>query len=146
VTSHGGLLRPNRIIELQLSQPRAFCRRGPISSTRAWSWADLCSFLNRVSTVSRLVEASTAPLACPECKQQTLSTTTFVLSLLLLRVRCRKCKAVFRPLSLRGSAHGRTLLACSWHFDLACDAEILCAGIPALGLIFTDAKLPLPDS
>jgi leader peptidase (prepilin peptidase) / N-methyltransferase len=86
---------------------------------------------------------------CPECKQQIAFYDNIpVLSWLLLRGRCRKCKARITPRYLYVEVLTAALfLACSWHFGISLATPKYCAlAFLLLGLIFTDAETKLlPD-
>jgi len=87
--------------------------------------------------------------ACPNCKQPiAFYDNVPVLSWLLLRGRCRKCKA---PISLRylliEVLTAALFLACSWHFGMTlATLKYWTLAFLLLGLIFTDAETKLlPD-
>ncbi|MGC2197608.1 MAG: prepilin peptidase [Terriglobales bacterium] len=87
--------------------------------------------------------------ACPKCKQQiAFYDNVPVLSWLVLRGRCRKCKASISPRYLLVEVLTAVLfLACSWHFGMTLATVKYCAfAFLLLGLIFTDAETKLlPD-
>jgi leader peptidase (prepilin peptidase)/N-methyltransferase len=87
--------------------------------------------------------------ACPNCQQQIASYDNIpVLSWLVLRGRCRQCKAPISPRYLLVELLTAILfLACSWHFGLTLATLKYCAlAFLLLGLIFTDAETKLlPD-
>jgi leader peptidase (prepilin peptidase) / N-methyltransferase len=87
--------------------------------------------------------------ACPNCQQQIASFDNIpVLSWILLRGRCRQCKAPISPRYLLVEMLTAILfLACSWHFGLTLATLKYCAlAFLLLGLIFTDAETKLlPD-
>ncbi len=87
--------------------------------------------------------------ACPHCENPIAFYDNIpVLSWLLLRGRCRKCKTWITPRYLIVEViTGLMFLACYWHFGLSL-ATLKCAvfGFLLLGLIFTDAETHLlPD-
>lgn len=87
--------------------------------------------------------------ACPHCKQQiTFYDNIPVLSWLLLRGRCRNCKAPISPRYLLIEVLTAALfLACSWHFGMTLTTlKYWTLAFLLLGLIFTDAETKLlPD-
>jgi leader peptidase (prepilin peptidase)/N-methyltransferase len=87
--------------------------------------------------------------ACPKCKHGiALYDNMPVLSWLVLRGRCRYCKARISPRYLIIELlTGLLFLACYWYFGLALSTLKYCAfGFLLLGLIFTDAETKLlPD-
>ncbi len=87
--------------------------------------------------------------ACPYCKEQIAFYDNMpVLSWLILRGRCRHCKAPISPRYLLIELlTGGLFLACYWYFGLTLSTLKYCAfGFLILGLIFTDAeKKLLPD-
>lgn len=87
--------------------------------------------------------------ACPKCKQGiALYDNLPVLSWLILRGRCRHCKAKISPRYLIIEVlTGLLFLACYWYFGLALSTLKYCTfGFLLLGLIFTDAETKLlPD-
>ena len=87
--------------------------------------------------------------ACPGCKQSIAFYDNIpVLSWLLLRGRCRKCRAPISPRYLMVELLTAALfLACAWHFGLTLAALKYCTlAFLLLGLIFTDAETKLlPD-
>lgn len=87
--------------------------------------------------------------ACPKCKHGiALYDNIPVLSWLILRGRCRHCKA---PISSRylmiELLNGALFVACYWYFGLTLSALKYCVfAFLTLGLIFTDAETKLlPD-
>ena len=88
--------------------------------------------------------------ACPNCKQPiAFYDNVPVLSWLLLRGHCRKCKAAISPRYLLIEALTALLfLACAWHFGMTLATVKYCAlAFLLLGLIFTDAETKLlPDA
>lgn len=86
---------------------------------------------------------------CPNCKQQiAFYDNVPVLSWLLLRGRCRKCKAPISPRYLLIEVLTAALfLACSWHFGMTlATLKYWTLAFLLLGLIFTDAETKLlPD-
>ncbi len=88
--------------------------------------------------------------ACPACKQPiAFYDNVPVLSWLLLRGRCRKCKAGISPRYLLIEVLTALLfLACAWHFGTTLATLKYCAlAFLLLGLIFTDAETKLlPDA
>jgi leader peptidase (prepilin peptidase)/N-methyltransferase len=87
--------------------------------------------------------------ACPNCKQPiAFYDNVPVLSWLLLRGRCRKCKAPISPRYLLIEVLTAALfLACSWHFGMTlATLKYWTLAFLLLGLIFTDAETKLlPD-
>ena len=84
--------------------------------------------------------------ACPNCKQQIAFYDNIpVLSWLLLRGRCRQCKASISPRYLLIEILTAALfLACSWHFGMTLATLKYCTfAFLLLGLIFTDAETKL---
>jgi leader peptidase (prepilin peptidase) / N-methyltransferase len=88
--------------------------------------------------------------ACPSCRQQiAFYDNVPVISWLILRGRCRKCKAPISPRYLLIELLTAALfLACAWHFGMSLATVKYCAlGFLLLGLIFTDAETKLlPDA
>jgi len=86
---------------------------------------------------------------CPNCQQKIASYDNVpVLSWLLLRGRCRRCKAAITPRYLLVELlTGMLFLGCYWHFGLTLAMVKFCGfGFLLLGLIFTDAETKLlPD-
>jgi leader peptidase (prepilin peptidase)/N-methyltransferase len=87
--------------------------------------------------------------ACPNCQQPIAMYDNIpVLSWILLRGRCRRCKA---PITARYAAvellTGLLFLGCYWHFGMSLSALKYSAfAFLLLGLIFTDAETKLlPD-
>jgi leader peptidase (prepilin peptidase) / N-methyltransferase len=87
--------------------------------------------------------------ACPNCKQPiAFYDNVPVLSWLLLRGRCRQCKAPISPRYLLIEVLTAALfLACSWHFGMTlATIKYWTLAFLLLGLIFTDAETKLlPD-
>jgi leader peptidase (prepilin peptidase)/N-methyltransferase len=87
--------------------------------------------------------------ACPNCKQPiAFYDNVPVLSWLLLRGRCRQCKAPISPRYLLIEVLTAALfLACSWHFGMTlATLKYWTLAFLLLGLIFTDAETKLlPD-
>ena len=87
--------------------------------------------------------------ACPKCKQGiALYDNMPVLSWLILRGRCRHCKAGISPRYLFIELlTGALFLACYWYFGWTLQTLKYCAfSFLLLGLIFTDAETKLlPD-
>jgi leader peptidase (prepilin peptidase)/N-methyltransferase len=87
--------------------------------------------------------------ACPKCKKLIAFYDNIpVLSWMLLRGRCRNCKAKISPRYwLIELLTGALFLACYWHFGLTLATPKYCSfGFLLLGLIFTDAETKLlPD-
>ena len=87
--------------------------------------------------------------ACPNCKQQIAFYDNIpVLSWLLLRGRCRQCKAPISPRYLLIEVLTAALfLACSWRFGMTlATLKYWTLAFLLLGLIFTDAETKLlPD-
>jgi leader peptidase (prepilin peptidase)/N-methyltransferase len=87
--------------------------------------------------------------ACPNCKQPiAFYDNVPVLSWLLLRGRCRKCKAPISPRYLLIEVLTAALfLACSWHFGMTlATLKYWTLAFLLLGLVFTDAETKLlPD-
>jgi len=88
--------------------------------------------------------------ACPNCKKQIAFYDNLpVLSWLLLRGRCRQCKAPISPRYLFIEILTALLfLACAWHFGITLATLKYCTlAFLLLGLIFTDAETKLlPDA
>ena len=88
--------------------------------------------------------------ACPNCKQPiAFYDNVPVLSWLLLRGRCRKCKTAISPRYLLIEVLTALLfLACAWHFGMTLATVKYCVlAFLLLGLIFTDAETKLlPDA
>ncbi len=88
--------------------------------------------------------------ACPNCKHPVRFYDNLpVLSWLILRGRCRDCKAPISPRYLIVELLTAFLfLACYWHFALTLATLKYCTlGFLLLGLIFTDAEMfLLPDT
>jgi len=108
------------------------------------------SFLNVCIYRLPLGLAVTTPRsACPHCKQLIACYDNVpVLSWLILRGRCRHCKARISARYLMIELLTGTLfLTCYWYFGLALTTLKYCAfGFLVLGLIFTDAETKLlPD-
>ena len=86
---------------------------------------------------------------CPRCNQQIAFYDNLpVLSWLLLRGRCRNCKASISPRYLLIEVLTAALfLACSWHFGMTlATLKYWTLSFLLLGLIFTDAETKLlPD-
>jgi len=87
--------------------------------------------------------------ACPKCRKGiALYDNMPVLSWLILRGRCRHCKARISPRYLLiESLTGILFLACHWYFGLTLSTLKYCTfAFLLLGLIFTDAETKLlPD-
>jgi leader peptidase (prepilin peptidase)/N-methyltransferase len=87
--------------------------------------------------------------ACPECKEPiALYDNIPVLSWLILRGRCRHCKAPISPRYLLIELlTGLMFLLCYWYFGLTISTLKYCTfAFLLLGLIFTDAETKLlPD-
>jgi leader peptidase (prepilin peptidase)/N-methyltransferase len=87
--------------------------------------------------------------ACPHCKQSIAFYDNMpVISWLILRGRCRHCKAPISPRYLLIELLTAALfLFCYWYFGLTLSTLKYCAfGFLILGLIFTDAETKLlPD-
>ena len=87
--------------------------------------------------------------ACPKCKKAiALYDNLPVLSWLILRGRCRHCKAAISPRYLIIELlTGAMFLACYWYFGWTLSTLKYCAfSFLLLGLIFTDAETKLlPD-
>jgi leader peptidase (prepilin peptidase) / N-methyltransferase len=87
--------------------------------------------------------------ACPHCKERIAFYDNIpVLSWLILRGRCRKCKAVITPRYLLiETLTGVLFVACYWHFGWTLSTLKYCTlSFLLLGLIFTDAETKLlPD-
>jgi leader peptidase (prepilin peptidase) / N-methyltransferase len=84
--------------------------------------------------------------ACPNCKQQIAFYDNIpVLSWLLLRGRCRKCKASISPRYLLVELLTAALfLTCAWRFGMTLATLKYCTlAFLLLGLIFTDAETKL---
>src|SRR5215468_8952767 len=88
--------------------------------------------------------------ACPSCKQPiAFYDNVPVLSWLLLRGHCRKCKAPISPRYVAIELLTAALfLACAWHFGATWATVKYCTlGFLLLGSIFTDAETKLlPDA
>lgn len=88
--------------------------------------------------------------ACPNCKHPVRFYDNLpVLSWLILRGRCRDCKASISPRYLIVELlTGLIFLACYWHFGFTLATLKYCTlGFLLLGLIFTDAEtFLLPDT
>lgn len=88
--------------------------------------------------------------ACPNCKKPIRFYNNIpVFSWLILRGRCRDCKASISPRYLVVELlTGCLFLACYWHFGLTLATLKYCTlGFLLLGLIFTDAEtFLLPDT
>ena len=108
------------------------------------------SFLNVcIYRLPRGISVVTPRSACPKCKHAiALYDNLPVLSWLILRGRCRHCKA---PISSRywiiELLTGLLFLACYWYFGLTISTLKYCTfAFLVLGLIFTDADTKLlPD-
>ena len=87
--------------------------------------------------------------ACPHCKEPIAFYDNLpVLSWLILRGRCRNCRAPISPRYLMIELlTGALFLACYWYFGLTLSLLKYCVfGFLLLGLIFTDAETKLlPD-
>ena len=87
--------------------------------------------------------------ACPHCKEPIAFYDNLpVLSWLILRGRCRNCRAPISPRYLVIELlTGALFLACYWYFGLTLSLLKYCVfGFLLLGLIFTDAETKLlPD-
>jgi leader peptidase (prepilin peptidase) / N-methyltransferase len=87
--------------------------------------------------------------ACPNCEKPIRFYDNIpILGWLMLRGRCRDCKAPISPRYLvLELLTGLLFLACYWHFGLTLATLKYCAfGFLLLGLIFTDAEMfLLPD-
>ena len=87
--------------------------------------------------------------ACPNCEKPIRFYDNIpILGWLMLRGRCRDCKAPISPRYLVIELlTGLLFLACYWHFGLTLATLKYCAfGFLLLGLIFTDAEMfLLPD-
>ena len=87
--------------------------------------------------------------ACPHCKEGIAFYDNLpILSWLILRGRCRHCKAPISPRYLLIELlTGALFLACYWYFGLTLSTLKYCVfGFLILGLIFTDAETKLlPD-
>jgi leader peptidase (prepilin peptidase)/N-methyltransferase len=84
--------------------------------------------------------------ACPKCKQLiAFYDNVPVLSWLILRGRCRRCRAKISPRYLLVELlTGALFVICCWHFGLTWAAVKYCAFVfLLLGLIFTDAETKL---
>lgn len=88
--------------------------------------------------------------ACPNCTQPiAFYDNVPVLSWLLLRGSCRKCKAPISPRYMLIEVLTAALFfACAWHFGMTLATLKYCTlGFLLLGLIFTDAETKLlPDA
>ena len=95
------------------------------------------------------ISVTTPRSACPHCKQLIAFYDNMpVLSWLILRGRCRHCKAPISPRYLLIEVlTGALFLTCYWYFGLTIATLKYCAfGFLILGLIFTDAETKLlPD-
>jgi len=95
------------------------------------------------------ISAVTPRSACPKCKHGiALYDNMPVLSWLILRGRCRYCKAKISPRYLIIELlTGLLFLLCYWYFGFTISTVKYCAfGFLLLGLIFTDADTKLlPD-
>ena len=95
------------------------------------------------------ISAITPRSACPKCKHGiALYDNMPVLSWLILRGRCRYCKAKISPRYLIIELlTGLLFLVCYWYFGFTISTIKYCAfGFLVLGLIFTDADTKLlPD-
>jgi len=108
------------------------------------------SFLNVcIYRLPRGVSVVTPRSACPKCKEGiALYDNIPVLSWMILRGRCRHCKAPISPRYwMIELLTGALFLACYWYFGLTLSTLKYCAfGFLLLGLIFTDAETKLlPD-
>jgi len=108
------------------------------------------SFLNVcIYRLPRQISVVTPRSACPNCKQPiAFYDNVPILSWLILRGRCRRCR---QPISSRylwiELLTGLLFLACYWYFGLTLSLVKYCAfAFLLLGLIFTDAETKLlPD-
>jgi leader peptidase (prepilin peptidase) / N-methyltransferase len=108
------------------------------------------SFLNVcVYRLPRGISVVTPRSACPKCGHGiALYDNMPVLSWMILRGRCRHCKAPISPRYwMIELLTGALFLACFWYFGLTLSTLKYCAfGFLLLGLIFTDAETKLlPD-
>jgi leader peptidase (prepilin peptidase) / N-methyltransferase len=108
------------------------------------------SFLNVcIHRLPRGLSTVSPRSACPNCETQiSFYDNIPVLSWLILRGRCRNCRAPISPRYLVVELlTGAMFLACYWHFDLTfATLKYCCFGFLLLGLIFTDAETQLlPD-
>lgn len=108
------------------------------------------SFLNVcIYRLPRGISVVTPRSACPKCGHGiALYDNMPVLSWLILRGRCRHCKAPISPRYwMIELLAGALFLACYWYFGLTLSTLKYCAfGFLLLGLIFTDAETKLlPD-
>jgi leader peptidase (prepilin peptidase) / N-methyltransferase len=108
------------------------------------------SFLNVcVYRLPRGISVVKPRSACPKCGQGiALYDNVPVLSWMILRGRCRQCRAPISPRYwMIESLTGGLFLACYWYFGLTLSTLKYCAfGFLLLGLIFTDAETKLlPD-
>jgi leader peptidase (prepilin peptidase) / N-methyltransferase len=108
------------------------------------------SFLNVcVYRLPRGISVVKPRSACPKCGQGiALYDNMPVLSWMILRGRCRHCKAPISPRYwMIELLTGALFLACYWYFGLTLSTLKYCAiGFLLLGLIFTDAETKLlPD-
>jgi leader peptidase (prepilin peptidase)/N-methyltransferase len=108
------------------------------------------SFLNVcIYRLPRGLSTVTPRSACPHCKQLIAFYDNMpVVSWLILRGRCRHCKAPISPrYVLIELLTGALFLLCYWYFDSTLATLKYCAfGFLILGLIFTDAETKLlPD-
>jgi leader peptidase (prepilin peptidase) / N-methyltransferase len=108
------------------------------------------SFLNVcIYRLPRGLSTVTPRSACPHCKQLIAFYDNMpVISWLILRGRCRHCKAPISPRYLLIELlTGALFVGCYWYFGLALSTLKYCAfGFLILGLIFTDAETKLlPD-
>jgi len=108
------------------------------------------SFLNVcIYRLPRGFSVVTPRSACPQCKQPIAFYDNLpVLSWLILRGRCRNCKARISPRYLLIELlTGALFLACYWFFGLTLSTLKYCVlSFLLLGLIFTDAETKLlPD-
>jgi leader peptidase (prepilin peptidase) / N-methyltransferase len=108
------------------------------------------SFLNVcIYRLPRGISVVTPRSACPKCEYGiALYDNMPVLSWMILRGRCRHCKAPISPRYwMIELLTGALFLACSWHFEMTLSTLKYCAfGFLLLGLIFTDAETKLlPD-
>jgi leader peptidase (prepilin peptidase) / N-methyltransferase len=108
------------------------------------------SFLNVcIYRLPRGISVVTPRSACPKCSHGiALYDNMPVLSWMILRGRCRHCKAPISPRYwMIELLTGVLFLACYWYFGLTLSTLKYCAfGFLLLGLIFTDAETKLlPD-
>ncbi len=105
------------------------------------------SFLNVcIYRLPRELSVVSPRSACPHCSRPiAFYDNVPVLSWLLLRGRCRYCRAPISPRYLLVEVLTGTLfLACYWHFGLTLATLKYCVfGFLLLGLIFTDAETKL---